>query len=264
MTAGQPASVSTRLTFAYDGTAFAGWAAQPGLRTVEGELSRALSTIRREPTRLTVAGRTDRGVHALAQVASHPGPPAQARALNAVLGPDIAVSESVAVAEGFDARRDATSRAYRYRLHTAPTRPVHERMSVLWWPHRLDGGALRECASLLVGEHDLTAFTPSQTAHVHFRRQILHAEWIAQDDRLDFLIEGQSFLRHMNRILVGTMLEVAGGERTVEGFARLLDGASRSEAGSTAKARGLTLLGVGFGERLLGPSGVLRLHDYHQ
>lgn len=264
MAAGDPARLTTRLEFAYDGTAFAGWAAQPGLRTVEGELTRALSTIRRIPTRLTVAGRTDRGVHALAQVASHEGPPADPRAVNAVLPADIAVASSELAQAGFDARRDATSRAYRYQLDNGPTRPVEGRSRVLWWPHALDRGLLAQCASLLVGEHRLTAFTPAQTGHIHFRRRILHAEWVFEGTRLDFLIEGESFLRHMIRILAGTMLEVASGERGLADFRALLDGGERDDAGPTAKARGLTLLGIGYGERLLGPSGVLSGRDYHQ
>jgi len=264
MAAGDPALVSTRLTFAYEGTAFAGWAEQPGQRTVEGELTRALSTIRRQPTKVVVAGRTDRGVHAEAQVASHPGPPAEPRAINAVLPDDIGVHSAEEVAGGFDARGDATSRAYRYRIATSATRPVLDRKTVLWWPHALDRGALRECAAILLGEHDLRAFTPTETAHVRFKRRILHAEWVEDSQRLDFLVEGESFLRHMNRILVGTMLEVASGGRSVEEFAHLLEGADRTEAGPTAKPRGLTLLGVGYGERLLGVSGVLGRRDYHQ
>src|SRR5689334_7606406 len=104
--------MSTRLTIEYDGTAFRGWAKQPGQRTVQGELERALEVVRREPTPLTVAGRTDAGVHAWAQVASHPGEPADARSINALLPDDVAVLASESAPEGFDARSDATSRTY--------------------------------------------------------------------------------------------------------------------------------------------------------
>lgn len=234
-----------RIDLAYDGGPFAGWAVQPGRRTVQGEVEAALRTILRREVRLTVAGRTDRGVHARGQVASHPGPPAPMRSLNALLPHEIAVRRSEPADPGFDARRDARSRTYRYRLHVAPQRSPFEIGRALWWPHRIDRVALDACAALLPGCHDFTAFTPSDTRHLRFEREVLAARWEAAGaDVLEFWIEADAFMQHMNRILVGTMLEVASGRRTVGGFADLLEGRPRSAAGRTLPAHGLFLESV--------------------
>ncbi len=240
-----------RLQLEYDGGAFAGWARQPGERTVQGELEQALATVLRRPEiRLTVGGRTDRGVHAWHQVASHAGAPAPVRALNAVLPDDVAVIASEPASPGFDARRDATSRAYCYRL-VAGRRRVFERRWALWWPHSLDRAALDACASALAGEHDFRAFTPTETAHVRFARRVLRCEWREHAGVLELWIEADAFLRHMNRVLVGTMLEVASGRRTPDAFEGLLAGRPRAEAGRTAPAHGLYLAGVGYGQPVL-------------
>jgi tRNA pseudouridine38-40 synthase len=245
--------VAARLLLEYDGTAFAGWARQPGQRSVQEELETALAVVRRSPVSLTVAGRTDAGVHALGQVASHPGSPAPARSLNALLPPDVAVLASEPAADGFDARRDATSRAYVYRVLARRERSAFEHGRSLWFPRPLDRSALHECAAALVGTHDFTAFTPTETQHVRFERDVFGAAWREDGDVLEFRIEADTFMRHMNRVLVGTMLEVATGSRTVESFLALLGGAPRSAAGATAPAHGLYLLGVGYGgERVLG------------
>ena len=244
-----------RLTIAYDGGSFAGWAAQPGLRTVQGELEAALGRILGEPLPLTVAGRTDAGVHAWGQVASFAlerDPPAGlARSLNAVLPPEIAVLEAVPAPDGFDARRDARSRTYCYWVIAAPVLSPFERGRALWWPHRLDPEALERCAALLPGPHDFTAFTPTETEHVRFERRILGCEWrrfplgdSRPGELLELWIEADAFMRHMVRVLVGTMLEVGAGRRPVEDFAALLGGARRTRAGETAPAHGLYLASV--------------------
>lgn len=240
-----------RLLIEYDGTEFAGWARQQGQRTVQAEIERALAVVlRRDSVPLTVAGRTDAGVHAWGQVASHDGDPAPARALNGLLPADVSVLESAAAAPGFDARRDATSRAYCYRVLARGPRSAHTRGRALHWTYPLDFERLQPCAQALVGTHDFTAFTPTDTDHVRFSRDVLAAYWRrAGADELEFWIEADAFMHNMNRVLVGTMLEVGGGRRSLEDFTELLHGAPRSAAGPTAPPHGLYLAGVGYGKK---------------
>ena len=237
---------TARLDLEYVGTGFAGWARQPGLRTVQDELERALATLLRAQVTLTVAGRTDRGVHARGQVASYEGEPAPTGSLNGILPHDVAVLASAPAPDGFDARRDARSRTYCYRVLARRERSAFERGRALWWPHRVDLEALRACAAALVGTHDFTAFTPTQTEHVRFERDVLDARWEVVGDVLEFWITADTFMRHMNRVLVGTMLDVAAGNRTVDSFAALLEGAPRSAAAATAPPHGLALARVDF------------------
>ena len=237
--------MTSRLLIEYDGSDFAGWARQPNLRTVQGVLEQALERVVRRPVSLTVAGRTDAGVHARGQVASHDGPPVPASALNGVLERDVRVLASEQAPDGFDARRDALSRTYRYRLHTRPAESPFERGRALHWPHAVDRSALDRCAAALVGTHDFTAFTPTQTDHVLFTRTVLRVEWRdAGSDVVELWIEAETFMRHMVRTLVGTMLEVAGGRRSESDFRDLLEGRPRERAGDTAPAHGLYLESV--------------------
>jgi tRNA pseudouridine38-40 synthase len=241
---------TVRLDIEYDGSGFRGWAAQPGLRTVQGELEAALATVLREPVSLTVAGRTDTGVHALGQVASFVTEAEVqedlARRLNGVGPDDVAVTAAAIVQEDFDARRSAKSRSYLYRVLARSAPSPFEQGRALWWPHRYDLEALQACAAALQGTHDFTAFTPTQTDHVRFDRDIHAASWDLEGALLTFRITADAFMRNMVRILVGTMLEASSGRRTVEDFTRLLAGATRGDAGDTAPPHGLYLEKVGY------------------
>ena len=256
MSAILPPVTTVRLDLEYDGAGFRGWARQPGLRTVQGVLEAALAQVLREEIQLTVAGRTDTGVHALGQVASFATgttlPPDLARNLNGVTPEDVAVRCAGTVAEGFDARRDARSRSYLYRVATSRAPSPFERGRALWWPHRVDREALDACAAALPGTHDFTAFTPTQTDHVRFDRDVFAASWIDEpspwgvDPLLAFRITADAFMRNMVRALVGTMLEVASSRRSVESFATLLEGAPRSAGGDTAPPHALYLESVSY------------------
>lgn len=233
-----------KLTLEYDGTGFRGWARQPGLRTVEETVRAALDAIFPSWSGLAVAGRTDAGVHATGQVASvaaEGGPPPEhaAEAMNTVLPDDLAVLGTEPAADDFDARFSARSRSYRYRVLTRRTRSPLEARRALWWPRPLDVEALAAAAALLPGEHDFRAFTPTDTQHHAFRREVLAAAWESDGDSLDFVVTADSYLRHMVRTLAGTMLEL--GHEAPARMDELLEGRPRDDAGLTAAPWGLYL-----------------------
>ena len=233
------------LTLEYDGTPFRGWAAQPGLPTIEAALREALEATFESVEGLAVAGRTDTGVHALGQVVSvdvEGGPPPEraAAALNPRLPDEIAV-RSVCAGPGGLPRPSFRA------LAQLPLPAVHAGHAVavraaaeLVVPRPLDEEALATAAAELPGEHDFRAFTPTQTHHEVFTRVVERAEWIRRGDHLDFEITADSYLRHMVRSLVGTMVEVPAT------LPELLDGRSRPEAGATAPPCGLYLVSVAY------------------
>jgi tRNA pseudouridine38-40 synthase len=228
-----------------DGSHFHGWAVQPGLRTIEGAVRGALGVFP-SYSELAVAGRTDAGVHALGNVVSvdvDGGPPAQrvAEALNAALPDDVAVVLAEEVAPDFSARHSARSRSYRYRIWRRRESSPFEQRRSWWYPRPIDEERLEVAADLLVGAHDFRAFTPTETQHQVFRREVTAAAWHRHGDALVFEVTANSFLRHMVRTLVGTMLQLPP-----ERIAPLLEGRARSEAGPTAPPWGLYLTSVAY------------------
>lgn len=242
-----------RLDLAYDGSGFHGFARQPDLRTVQGELEAALAPWTGN-VGTSVAGRTDRGVHATQQVVSFACEPLDTervvRSLNAQLSPEIAVHTIREVDPGFHARFSATGRAYRYRIHNAP---VHDpfRASVAWnLDTPLDGDAMDACVKPLVGEHDFAAFCRRQGDKSLVRR-VLWVGWRRKDEDIEMSIGAQSFCHQMVRSIVAVSVEVGRGRLGVADVASILRSRDRATAKGAAPAHGLTLVAVSYGNEEL-------------
>jgi tRNA pseudouridine38-40 synthase len=241
-----------RLDIAYDGTDFSGWAVQPGRRTVCGVLQDALGTLLRAPVALTVAGRTDAGVHATGQVAHADLPAATdperlVRRLARLLPADVRVRALVGVPDAFDARFGALRRHYRYRVATAPhgAEPLRAR-DTLAWPHSLDLDAVAAASAGLLGEHDFAAFCKRREGATTVRA-LQELRWTrAADGVVTAAVAADAFCHSMVRSLVGALLDVGRGRRTADWPAGLLTRRERASEVPVAPAHGLTLVAVDY------------------
>ena len=244
-----------KLTLAYDGTGFSGWQVQPDAASIQATLASAIGRITGEKVLPQGSGRTDAGVHALAQVATFQTesviPEANfVIALNDSLPAAIRVLEVRQVAEDFHARKSARAKTYRYRIFREDICPPFLTRYVYHFPYPLDEDAMRAAAMLIVGEHDFTSFAavdPERGRDENARsnvRTIFSSQWRRQSDELVYEVRGSGFLHHMVRNLVGTFLLVGKGTLKPADLTRILDEKKRSSAGATAPASGLYLVGV--------------------
>jgi tRNA pseudouridine38-40 synthase len=240
-----------KLIIEYDGTDYRGWQVQPGMRTIQGVLQEAMSRIIGEPVHVMGAGRTDAGVHALSQVASlhaefrHP-PDTLRRALTSLLPPDIVVTRVEEAPPGFNAQRWARWKRYRYTLLTRPSPSALEQRYALFVPRPLRIGAMAEAAGMLIGEHDFTSFQAAHSSADHPVRRIYAAHFRPEADHLHFEISAGGFLRHMIRIIMGTLLDVGRGKLAPGDLKAILEAQDRQRASKTLPAHGLFLVEVGY------------------
>ncbi|MFQ5803241.1 MAG: tRNA pseudouridine(38-40) synthase TruA [Candidatus Methylomirabilales bacterium] len=240
-----------KLIIEYDGTAYHGWQVQPGLPTIQGILQDTAKRISGEEVHITGAGRTDAGVHALGQVANfRPGkelaPDRWQRAFNGLLPPDIVVRRVETVPHDFDARRSATQKTYRYVILNAPYPSALDRDWLLHVPDPLELASMAEAAASLLGEHDFSAFRAANGDSANRVRRVYHACFHTDGDRLSFVITGDGFLKHMIRIVVGTLLDVGRSRLAPRAFQEILQSKDRQRAGRTAPAHGLCLMQVSY------------------
>jgi tRNA pseudouridine38-40 synthase len=259
-----------KVILSYDGSDFAGWQVQPGLATVQGTLASAIGRLSGENVLPQGSGRTDAGVHALAQVASFTTASAipienWTTALNHILPPSIRVVEVSEAAPDFHARKSARAKTYRYRVHRDAICPPFVARYVWHYPYPLNESALAEMADVVVGEHDFTSFAAVDPERVERMaassgengtqnavagvvptnvRQICSSVWERDGDELIYMVRGNGFLHHMVRNLVGTFVQMGKGTLSGEDFLRILASRDRSAAGPTAPASGLFLVNV--------------------
>jgi tRNA pseudouridine38-40 synthase len=254
-----------RLILSYDGADFAGWQVQPGRTTVQGALASAIGRLSGENVLPQGSGRTDAGVHALAQVASFATASAipvenWMKALNDILPASIRVLEVTEAAPEFHARKSARAKTYRYRIHRGAVCPPFLARYVWHYPYPLEESAMVEAAAVVVGEHDFTSFAAVDPERVERMaaaenvgtsnvrptniRTIFSSSWTRENEELIYTIRGSGFLHHMVRNLVGTFLLVGKGTVSREDFGRILDARERTAAGPTAPASGLYLVAV--------------------
>lgn len=252
------------LRLSYDGAGFSGFAEQPSQRTVAGEVRRALETFLRRPVELTCAGRTDAGVHAIAQYVSLPAAaeeleiPARRwmRAMAALLPDDVALGAVYHAAPGFSARFDARARTYTYRIATGEARPLITRDFAWWHRAALDVPAMDRAARHLIGEHDFKSFCKASSAVGKPTRRCVHAVSFTREEQMGegliaFTVTGNAFLHSMVRTIVGSLVEVGCGRREPDWIAGVLDARDRLAAGPTAPARGLCFMSVSYDEGVL-------------
>jgi len=266
---------NVKLILSYDGSEFAGWQVQPGLATIQGTLVSSIGRLTGEKVLPQGSGRTDAGVHALAQVATFqtasPIPIGNwLKALNDILPASIRVLEVSEAAPDFHARRSARAKTYRYRTHRGPVCPPFLARYVWHYPFPIDEPAMMAAASVVVGKHDFTSFAAvdpervegtreATEPHTHGEhrglegndecgvsnvRTVFSSTWVREKDELLYTVRGSGFLHHMVRNLVGTFLLVGKGTLSVHDVTRILDARNRSAAGPTAPASGLYLVSV--------------------
>ncbi len=241
---------SFKLIIEYDGTAYHGWQRQKDLPTIQGEIENALAKMTAQNITLMGSGRTDAGVHAMAQVAHfkcHTRIPPQAfqRGLNSLLENDIVVKSCAQADQNFHARYNVKSKTYRYRILNRPLPEAIGRQYAWFIPQRLDAGAMRTAVAHILGSHDFKAFEGTGSPRSNTRRHIFKAELIQNaGDYLDIVIEADGFLKFMVRNIVGTLADVGRGKITARSFKEILISKNRNLAGATAPPHGLCLIKV--------------------
>ena len=236
-----------KLVLEYDGTRYVGWQVQPNGPSVQAEVERALATLHKAPRRVTAAGRTDAGVHARGQVVSFPEErplplAAYVKGMNALLPDDVAVRSAALLPDGFDARRSARGKRYRYTIENLETRAPLGRLQAWQLFGPLDVAAMRAAAQHLVGRHDFAAFQAADCASEHAVRDVFRLDVLGEPGgRIEVVVEATAFVKHMIRNFVGTLVEVGQGKREAASIPALVASRDRKQAGRTAPPHGLCL-----------------------